>query len=57
MKQEPNPPMEALLGELKEQGVPFVLMSNTSHRFRHFQKIFRLSGIWTVSGFRVSVDI
>ena len=31
MKQEPNPPMEALLGELKEQGYHLFLMSNTSH--------------------------
>ena len=38
MKQEPNPPMEALLGELKEQGYHLFLMSNTSHRFRAFSK-------------------
>jgi len=38
MKQEPNPPMEALLGELKEQGYRLFLMSNTSHRFRAFSK-------------------
>ena len=57
MKQEPNPPMEALLGELKEQGYHLFLMSNTSHRFRAFSKNIPSVGIWTVSGFRVSVDI
>ena len=30
--------MEALLGELKEQGYHLFLMSNTSHRFRAFSK-------------------
>ena len=39
MKQEPNPPMEALLGELKEQGYHLFLMSNTSHRFRAFHAL------------------
>ena len=50
MKQEPNPPMEALLGELKEQGYHLFLMSNTSHRFRAFSKnipsVGYMDGIW-----------
>ena len=50
MKQEPNPPMEALLGELKEQGCHLFLMSNTSHRFRAFSKnipsVGYMDGIW-----------
>ena len=50
MKQEPNPPMEALLGELKEQGYRLFLMSNTSHRFRAFSKnipsVGYMDGIW-----------
>ena len=49
MKQEPNPPMEALLGELKEQGYHLFLMS-TSHRFRAFSKnipsVGYMDGIW-----------
>lgn len=48
MKQEP--PMEALLGELKEQGCHLFLMSNTSHRFRAFSKnipsVGYMDGIW-----------
>ena len=50
MKQEPNPPMEPLLGELKEQGYHLFLMSNTSHRFRAFSKnipsVGYMDGIW-----------
>ena len=50
MKQEPNPPMEALLAELKEQGYRLFLMSNTSHRFRTFSKnipsVGYMDGIW-----------
>ena len=50
MKQEPNPPMEALLGELKEQGYHLFLMSNTPHRFRAFSKnipsVGYMDGIW-----------
>ena len=50
MKQEPNPPMEALLGELQEQGYHLFLMSNTSHRFRAFSKnipsVGYMDGIW-----------
>lgn len=50
MKQEPNPPMEALLAELKQQGYGLYLMSNTSHRFRQFSgsipSISYMDGIW-----------
>ena len=50
MKQEPNPPMEHLLKKLKEAGYGLYLMSNTSHRFRHFSKNIRsvsyMDGIW-----------
>lgn len=50
MKQEPNPPMEALLAELKQQGYGLYLMSNTSHRFRQFSRsipsISYMDGIW-----------
>lgn len=50
MKQEPNPPMEALLLELKQQGYNLYLMSNASHRFRQFSRnipsISYMDGIW-----------
>lgn len=46
MKQEPNPPMEALLGELKEQGCHLFLMSNTSHRFRAFSKKYSVCRVY-----------
>lgn len=50
MEQEQNPPMEALLAELKQQGYRLYLMSNTSHRFRQFSKnipsITYMDGIW-----------
>ena len=50
MKQEPNPPMEALLLELKQRGYKLYLMSNASHRFRQFSKsipsISYMDGIW-----------
>lgn len=50
MKQEPNPPMEALVAGLKRQGYGLYLMSNASHRFRQFSQnipsISYMDGIW-----------
>ena len=50
MKQEPNPPMEALVKSLKEAGYSLYLMSNTASRFRQFSKniasISFMDGIW-----------
>lgn len=50
MKQEPNPPMEHLIRELKNAGYGIYLMSNTAHRFRSFSKnmssISYMDGIW-----------
>lgn len=50
MKQEPNPPMEQLVKELKDAGYGLYLMSNTSHRFRRFSQniasISFMDGIW-----------
>lgn len=50
MVQPPNPPMEALVAELSENGYGLYLLSNTSHRFRTFCKniksIAYMKGVW-----------
>lgn len=50
MVQPPNPPMEALVAELSQNGYDLYLLSNTSHRFRVFSKnikaIAYMKGIW-----------
>lgn len=50
MVQPPNPPMEALVAELSNNGYDLYLLSNTSRRFRTFCKnissIAYMKGIW-----------
>ncbi|MDE7321260.1 MAG: HAD family phosphatase [Lachnospiraceae bacterium] len=50
MIQPPNPPMEALVAELSQNGYDLYLLSNTSHRFRTFSRniksIAYMKGIW-----------
>ena len=50
MKQEPNPPMEDLVRELKSAGYGLYLMSNAARRFHQFSKniasISYMDGIW-----------
>lgn len=50
MVQPPNPPMEALVAELSQNGYDLYLFSNTSHRFRTFSRSIKsiayMKGIW-----------
>ena len=50
MVQPPNPPMENLVEELRQNGYDLYLLSNTSHRFRvfcqHIKSIQYMKGIW-----------